>query len=58
MTDRNQLIAKIVKKVVGSDVNIINEHSNDDRSYHISSLKSELPPKNSSFFFWIFMDFT
>tara|TARA_Y100000590_G_C15622158_1_gene978015 strand:+ start:62 stop:1042 length:981 start_codon:yes stop_codon:yes gene_type:complete len=34
-------IAKIVKKVVGSDVNIINEHSNDDRSYHISSLKFE-----------------
>ena len=34
-------IAQTVKKVVGSDVKIVNVQSNDDRSYHISSLKVE-----------------
>lgn len=34
-------IAETVKKVVGKDVRIKNEHSNDDRSYHISSSKFE-----------------
>jgi nucleoside-diphosphate-sugar epimerase len=35
------VIAQTVKKVVGSDVKIVNMQSNDDRSYHISSLKFE-----------------
>ena len=34
-------IAQTVKKVVGSDVKIVNVQSNDDRSYHISSSKVE-----------------
>ena len=35
------VIAQTVKKVVGSDVKIVNVQSNDDRSYHISSSKVE-----------------
>ena len=35
------VIAQTVKKVVGSDVKIVNMQSNDDRSYHISSSKVE-----------------
>jgi nucleoside-diphosphate-sugar epimerase len=34
-------IGFLVKKVIGSDVKIVNEHSNDNRSYHISSEKIE-----------------
>ena len=34
-------LANLVKKVVGSDVNIKNIESNDNRSYHISSRKIE-----------------
>ena len=33
--------SQTVKKVVGSDVKIVNVQSNDDRSYHISSSKVE-----------------
>ena len=32
-------IAEITKQVMGEDVNIIQEKSNDNRSYHISSKK-------------------
>ena len=35
------VIAQTVKKVVGSDVKIVNVQGNDDRSYHISSSKVE-----------------
>ena len=34
-------IAKLVKKVLGGDINILQEKSNDLRSYHISSAKIE-----------------
>ncbi len=32
-------IAKIVKNIIGKNVNILKKHSDDDRSYHISSNK-------------------
>ena len=36
-----KIIANTVKKVVGADVKLVRLESNDDRSYHISSLKFE-----------------
>ena len=39
-----KLLIKIVKSVVGSDVNLVHTPSDDNRSYHISSekIKKEL----------------
>ena len=34
-------LASLVKKVIGDDIKIKNIHSNDNRSYHISSKKIE-----------------